>query len=249
MSRDKPAALVTGGARRIGAQIVRGLHAQGYDVLVHYHQSESEARALSAECNEHRPDSAECVQADLRRPESVDALCADIVARRKRLDLLVNNASAFYRTPWGEISVQDWETLVHSNVRGGFFLTQALTPLLRKTRGSVVNISDHLPFHNMQRYPLYSLAKGALNTATRSMAVCLAPEVRVNAVALGVIMPHKEEAKLGEALATQIPLGKKRGDPQQIADVVCFLASKQASYVTGQLIPVDGGRRLVSGSI
>lgn len=249
MSAARPVALVTGGARRIGAVIVQSLHERGYNVLLHYHSSQNKAQTLAAECNAQRADSVHCLGADLCDADAVRTLGEEVTAHTKRLDLLVNNASNFYTTTWGEISDKDWDALIGSNIRGSLFLTQALTPLLKQTQGNIVNISDHLPSYNLRRYPLYSLAKGALNTATYSLALCLAPQVRVNAVALGAILPQKEEAIAGKQLRSEIPMGGAVGDAKNVADVVCFLASARARYITGQLIPVDGGRHLMSGSI
>ena len=249
MNKNTPSALVTGGTQRIGAAIVRALHKNGYDIWLHFHQSKAQAEQLAAECNAKRANSVRCLCANLCDAQQTQVMAQDIHAHGKQLSVLVNNASSFYPTPWGKIDAKDWENLVHSNVRGPFYLAQALAPLLKQSHGSVINISDHLPFYNLQHYPIYSIAKGALNTATKSLALCLAPEVRVNALALGVIMPKKEELVMTEKTKMEIPLALKRGSGDNIADIVCFLASNDARYITGQLIPVDGGRRLFAGSI
>lgn len=251
MSTSSPVALVTGGAQRIGAEIVRALHKRGYNVWLHFHTSHERAQELAQECNAQRPDSVYPLNANLSDTQGISDMVSKIQARTKRLDLLVNNASSFYETPWGKINEQDWNKLMDSNIKGSFFLTQALTPLLKEAlgHGNVVNLSDHLPIYNLQRYPLYSIAKGALNTATRSLALCLAPKIRVNALALGVIMPQQETTVMSEKTSKEILLPDKYGSAKNIAEIVCFLASAQASYITGQLIPVDGGRRLHAGSI
>ncbi len=248
-------ALVTGAARRIGAAIGRELHSGGWDLLLHYRHSRDAAQMLAEELEAVRAGSVQLLQADLsdvssvqRLTASVDALCGDA-----GLAVLVNNASSFYATRLGAIEVSDWEELMGSNLRGPLFMSQGLAPALRRAHGSLVNIIDVHANGTLRYHSLYSAAKAGLATLTRSFALELAPEVRVNGVAPGVIVwpepvPGHEadhEALLRERreAVAEIPL-RRAGEMQDIARTVRFLVA-EASYMTGQILPVDGGWRLV----
>lgn len=244
-SRNPPrrAFLVTGGARRVGAAIVRRLHADGADVVIHFRSSALAADEVADELNARRPGSAQLIQGDLNRLDRLDAFASDAVARFGRLDGLVNNASSFYPTPLGQIGEDDYEDLLGSNFRAPLFLTQYLAGELRRRQGVVVNIIDIHAERPLQGYPLYSAAKGALATLTRALAVEMAPAVRVNGVAPGPI-DWPEDAQFDEAARQAIvahTLLKRVGRAEEIAAAVAFLAG-EASYVTGQILNVDGGR-------
>lgn len=235
-----PVALVTGGARRVGAAIVRALHGAGHDVAVHHRHSAEDARTLvDALCTE-RPGSAFALAADLAEDDGPADLAAALLAARGRCDVLVNNASAFFETPVGRFDAVAWDALVGSNLRGPLFLTQALAPALREAGGAIVNLVDVHAWRPLPGYPVYSAAKAGLLMATRSLALELAPEVRVNAVAPGAILwPEGEDWETRrEALLARVPLGRT-GRPEDVADAVCFLA--RTPYVTGQVLAVDGG--------
>jgi pteridine reductase len=238
------AALVTGGARRVGAAIVRRLHAAGASVLIHYRDSEADAAALEAELNALRPKSAVRVKAELLAPVAPRALVAAASDAFGRLDLLVNNASAFFAVPLGGIEASHWEDLVGSNLRAPLFIAQAAAPELARREGAIVNIVDIHAERPLKGYPLYSMAKGGLAALTRALALELAPKVRVNGVAPGAIA-WPEDGQFAPAERSRIvattPLGRI-GVPEDIAQAVHFLAC--ARFVTGQIIAVDGGRSI-----
>ena len=238
------AALVTGGARRVGAAIARRLHAAGAGVLLHYRDSESEAAKLEAELNALRPKSAAKVKAELLAPIAPRALVAAARDSFGRLDLLVNNASSFFPVEVGAIEASHWEELIGSNLRAPLFICQEAAPELAKQQGSIVNIVDIHAQRPLRGYPLYSVAKAGLAALTRSLAVELAPAVRVNGVAPGAIA-WPEDGQFDPAERTRIvattPLARV-GSPEDVAQAVHFLAC--APFVTGQIIAVDGGRSL-----
>ena len=235
-------ALVTGAARRIGAAIVRRLHAAGANVVLHHRGSESDAQALEAELNATRAGSAAREKADLLAPIAPRALVAATLQRFGRLDLLINNASAFYPTPVGNIELGHWEELVGSNLRAPLFLAQEAAHELGKYGGAIVNITDIHAERPMKGYLVYSVAKAGLAALTRSLALELAPAVRVNAVAPGAIAWPEDgqfpPPERGRIVGTT-PLARL-GKPEEIAQAVHFLAV--APFVTGQILAVDGGR-------
>lgn len=239
---DHQIALITGAARRIGAQIARTLHSAGYRVALHCRRSASAAQALADELNQLRADSARVLQADLLQPEQQTLLIDQAVGLWGALDVLVNNASAFYPTPFGEVSERQWHELLASNVQAPFFLSQAAAVPLRSRNGSIVNIVDIHAERGLKNYSVYSIAKAGLAAMTRILAKELAPDVRVNGVAPGAILwpeHDMDEAKQAEIL-TRIPL-RRIGRPDDVARAVLFFV-RDAPYVTGQILAVDGGR-------
>ena len=236
------AVLVTGGARRVGAAIARRLHAAGANLLLHYRDSETDAAALAAELNAAREKSAATVKAELLAPIAPKALVAAALEHFGRLDVLVNNASSFFPVAVGGIEASHWEELIGSNLRAPLFIAQEAAPHLARHQGAIVNIVDIHAERPLKGYPVYSIAKAGLAALTRSLALELAPQVRVNGVAPGAIAwPEDGQFSADErarVLATT-PLGRT-GEPDDIAQAVHFLAC--APYVTGQVIAVDGGR-------
>lgn len=247
---DTPAVLITGAAQRIGAAIAHRFHVAGFHVLVHYRTSAAAAEALVASLNGQRAGSAATLAADLTRPADVAQLARQAVAVCGRLDVLVNNASTFYPTAFGASTQVQWDDLIDSNLRGAFFLSQALAEELKQRRGTIVNLIDTHADRPLAGHGIYSIAKAGLKSMTKALAGELAPLVRVNGVAPGAILwPARLEDDADPAVVTarqsilqQIPLGHL-GSPEQIADAVFFLAV-EASYVTGQVVRVDGGRHL-----
>jgi len=237
-------ALVTGGARRVGAAIVRTLHAAGANVVIHCHRSLREAEALAAQLEAARPGSSAIAVADLGDTDALAPLVASAADRFGGLHLLINNASSFYPTPLGDISVAQWEDLLGTNVRAPLFLAQAAAPALTRARGSVLNIVDIHGQRPLREHLVYSTAKAALIMLTRGLARELAPAVRVNAIAPGAIL--WPEAGMDEARKRRItertPL-QRHGTPEDIARAALFFAS-QAPFVTGQILAVDGGRSI-----
>jgi pteridine reductase len=237
--------LVTGAARRVGAAIARRMHANGANVLIHYRGGERDAVALEAELNALRKDSARRMKADLLAHSAPELLVRTAVERFGRLDVLVNNASSFFPTAIGEIEDKGWEELMGANVKAPLLLSQAAAPQLVKTRGAIINIVDIHADRPLKGYVVYTLAKAALAALTRSLAMELAPDVRVNGVSPGAIA-WPEDGQFPEQVRNHIiddTLLKRVGDPEDIARAVCFLAS-DAPYVTGQILAVDGGRSI-----
>ena len=237
--------LITGGAKRVGAAICRRLHAAGANLMLHYRESAGEARLLQAELNHQRKDSVALIQADLLDLAKLHSLVDQTVQSFGRLDALINNASSFFQTPVGEITVDQWEDLIGTNLRAPLFLVQAAAPALKKAQGAVVNITDIHAERPLKNYVVYSVAKAGLVGLTRSLARELAPEVRVNAVAPGPILWPDDDAfdELSrQRIISHTPL-KREGTPEDIAKAVHFLLA-EATYVTGETINVDGGRHV-----
>lgn len=239
-----PVALITGAARRIGAAIARRLHADGYDLALHYHASAADMRALAAELESIRPGSVLPLQADLAAFDRLPELVAQAVGRFGRLDGLVNNASAFFPTPMGTATPAQWDALFAVNARAPFFLAQAAAPHLAASGGAIVNLADVYALQPRADLAVYAASKAALLGATRALAVALAPRVRVNAIAPGAILwpDAGVDDELQQALLAKTPLGRT-GTPEEIAGVVAWLL-RDAGYVTGQVLRVDGGRHL-----
>jgi len=238
--------LITGGAKRVGAAICRRLHGAGAKLMLHYRASAGEARLLQAELNGVRADSVALIQADLLDLAKLPSLIDQTVMRFGRLDALVNNASSFFSTPMGEIQPAQWDDLMGTNVRAPLFLSQAAAAPLKKTQGSIVNISDIHAERPLRNYVVYSIAKSALTGLTRSLARELAPDVRVNAIAPGPILWPEGDESFDEVSRQRIishtPL-KREGTPDDIARAVLFLIA-DAPYVTGETLNVDGGRHV-----
>lgn len=240
--------LITGAARRVGAVIARTLHARGMCVAIHYRSSATEAKALSDDLNKQRPNSALLIQAELDDITKLPTLFKPIIDNWGRLDAVVNNASAFYPTPIDKVTVEQWDNLLDTNLKIPFFLAHAASPLLKETQGCIVNIVDIHGDRPLKSYPIYSISKAGLAMATKVLAKELGPQIRVNAVAPGVVMwPEDENSnKLDKSVEDKIIARtalKRVGTPQDIANAVTFLI-QQADYITGQVIAVDGGRLL-----
>ena len=236
--------LITGGAKRVGAAIGRLLHAAGANLMIHYRSSVDEARALQDELNAIRPDSVALIQADLLDVNGLPSLINQTVATFGGLDVLVNNASSFYPTPIGSITMKDWDNLMGSNLLAPMFLSQAAAPELKKRRGCIVNIADIHAERPMKSYVVYSVAKAGVVGLTKSLARELGPLVRVNAVAPGPIMWPQDDPNFDEVSRQRIvshTILKTAGGPDDIARAVRFFAI-DAPFVTGQVLAVDGGR-------
>ncbi len=241
---SRKTALVTGAAARIGAAICEDLHGRGCDVLLHYNSSEEAAARLAGRLNRDRPDSVFTARADLSSPEGVDSLAREARNRFGKLDILVNNASRFYPTRAGATHAWQWDDLVDSNLRGPYFLVQALLEELRTAGGSVVNIIDIHARRPMAGHAVYCISKAGLEMMTKALAQELGPTIRVNGVSPGAILWPENEPESAEK---QSILGKtalgRIGAPGDIASAVSYLAL-DAPYVTGQILAIDGGRSL-----
>jgi len=241
---DNKVALITGAAQRVGEQIARGLHARGYRVIVHYRSGRERAETIATELNTSRADSADIVSADLCDLDAVERL-ADFSAKRwGRLDVLINNASSYYPTPWGSATEADWQNLIGSNLMGPFFLTQHLLPTLIEHKGNIVNMIDIFAERPAHDLPVYGIAKAGLAHMTNSLAFDLRGKIRVNGIAPGVILwpEHPTPAAQKDETLKRIPLGQI-GDPSDIVRTVLFLV-EDAPYINGQIIAVDGGLNL-----
>ncbi|GAB3091919.1 pteridine reductase [Aestuariicella hydrocarbonica] len=241
---DGPVALITGGAKRIGASIATLLHQHRYRTLIHCRHSIAEAQALVNHLNQQRPESAALLQADLGRDDAIVPLAEQALAAFGQLDALINNASAFYPTPIGTATPTQWDELMNSNAKAPFFLSQALAPELARRHGVIINIADIHASKPLKAHTLYCMAKAANLMLTQSLALELAPEVRVNGIAPGAILwPDDPASEMDpdskQALLNRVPL-KRLGDPDHIARSALFLL--QNDYLSGQIIAVDGGR-------
>jgi pteridine reductase len=237
--------LITGGAKRVGAQICRRMHLAGASLMLHYRASAGEARLLQAELNHTRANSVALIQADLLDVGKLPSLVEQTLATFGRLDALVNNASSFFPTPIGDITLAAWDDLVGTNLRAPMFLAQAAAPALRRTQGAIVNITDIHAERPLRHYVVYNAAKAGLSGLTRALARELAPEVRVNAIAPGPIL-WPEDGQFDELsrqrIVSNTPL-RREGSPDDIARAVHFLIA-DAPYVTGETLAVDGGRHI-----
>tara|TARA_B100000029_G_scaffold484047_1_gene535834 strand:+ start:124 stop:855 length:732 start_codon:yes stop_codon:yes gene_type:complete len=234
--------LITGGAKRIGATTARYLHEKGFNIILHYNNSETEAKTMEEELNKIRKNSCSKIKANFNSDTSTDELVAKVNEITNTLDVLVNNASSFYPTPLDKASLIEWRDLTDTNVTRPLFLTQALLHHLKKAKGCVINISDSLVKNGIKDYSLYSAAKSALEGITKSLAKELAPEVRVNGIAPGAILwPDDKDLsdQEKESILKKVAIGRI-GKPEDIASSIFFLT--QSKYITGQIINVDGGR-------
>ncbi len=249
ISNETKCVLVTGGAKRIGAETVRLLHQAGYNTVIHCRSSRQSADDLAEQLNNSRADSAKVIQADLDNETIYNSLIEQAYLCWNRLDVLVNNASSFYPTPVGSITLEDWNNLVNSNMKAPLFLAQAAAPYLEQTQGNIINMIDIHGQRPMKDHTVYCAAKAGLAMLTLSLAKELGPGIRVNGVAPGAIlwpasdgangdMPEQTKNFILERTAL-----KKPGQPIDIARTILFLI-KDADYITGQIIAVDGGRSL-----
>jgi len=238
--------LVTGGAKRVGAAICRRLHTAGAQLAVHYRSSEQEALDLQKELNKLRPKSAAVFQADLLDLTALPQLVHKVIKKFGQLDVLINNASSFYATPLAEVDDSQWDDLLGTNLKAPLFLAQAAAAELRRRHGCIVNIADIHAERPLHGHLLYSVAKAGLVALTKGLAQEMAPQVRVNAIAPGVIIWPESEAWLDQEQRRKIvahTLLKREGEPDDIARTVQFLIT-DAPYITGQIISVDGGRSI-----
>lgn len=236
-------ALITGAAKRLGAAMARALHAEGMNLLLHYNKSEAEATALANELNALRPDSAVTAQADLFNTQGLESLVKTAL-QWDGLDVLINNASTFRPTPLGGIGEDDWDDLMGSNLKAPLFLAQAAAPHLRKHQGCIVNMIDIHAYRPLREHTVYCTAKAGLVMLTLSLAKELGPEIRVNGIAPGpVLWPEAPmDAATKKAILEAAAL-KRKGSPEDIAGALIYLV-RDADYVTGQILAVDGGRSI-----
>lgn len=240
-------AFITGSAKRLGAHTAEHLHQLGYNIVIHCLNSVTQAHQLMDKLNQKRPDSAALVKGDLCELTELPRLVKEAYDCFGRLDILINNASAFYPTPIGSITTQDWHSLVGSNMQAPLFLSQYCQPHLQQQNGVIINMVDIHAEKPLKEHTLYCMAKAALVAMTKSLAQELAPFIRVNGVAPGAILwPEADlDGTAKQDILQQVPMGRI-GTPQDIAEAIEYLIT--APYVTGQIIAVDGGRSITSAS-
>ena len=241
MDKEK-VVLITGGSKRIGANIARYFHKMGFKVILHFNSSMKEAENLKNDLLSEREDSCITVQADFSDASSINTTIKRIVTSTETLDVLINNASGFFSTPIETATREQWSSLLDTNVTVPLFLIQALKPMLESSKGCVINISDSEVSSGIPQYSLYSAAKAALESLTKSLAKELAPNIRVNAIAPGIILwPEKSQAdkEIREQIINKTILGRI-GLPEDIAAAAYLLY--RSTYITGQVLKVDGGR-------
>jgi len=244
MALHNKVVLITGGAKRLGAAITHKLHAHGANTVIHYHQSKDAAESLAAELNQLRNGSALTLKGDLLDTTSLPLLVARCIERYGHLDILINNASAFYATPIGTISATQWDDLIGSNLKAPLFLAQAAAPFLKRSHGLILNMVDIHAQRPLPQHTVYSVAKAGLVTLTKSLARELGPEIRVNAIAPGPVLwpDHAMSEELQQEIISKTAL-KRKGSAEDIASAALFFA-KDAPYITGQILAVDGGRSI-----
>ena len=234
-------ALITGGAARIGAQIVKTLHHNQFNIIIHCNQSKDKAQLLCDELNSIRANSAEIVSGNLNNIDELDSLVSSI----ESIDLLVNNASVFYPKSVEDSEMKDWDDVININLKAPFFLSKGLSKTLSKNDGSIINIIDIHSERPLKKHAIYNISKAGLKMLTQTLAKELAPKIRVNGVSPGSILWPQDSAEISEddknLMLERIAL-HRQGSPQDIADTVLFLTN--SNYITGQIINIDGGRTL-----
>ena len=236
--------LITGAAKRVGAKMAEVLHSNGFNIVIHYNSSSESANNLSAKLNQQRSGSSIIIGGNLTDDSAVESLIPSVVKQTGRLDVLINNASTFYPTPIENITLEDWDNLFGTNLKAPLFLSKHAAKYLKDSAGLIINIVDIHARKPLKNHPIYGPAKSGLAMLTKSLARDLAPSVRVNGIAPGMILwPENEPSEsIKKSILDQIPL-KRSGSPEDIANCALFLI-KDAPYITGQIIPIDGGRSI-----
>lgn len=242
---QSPVALITGAAKRLGANTASHLHGLGYVVIIHYHHSVTQAKALASKLNERRENSAHLYQCNLANQDSFCALAKKIDEKFGRLDVLINNASSFYPTPLASLTMAQYNDLVTTNMTAPLFLTQACTALLSNSNGVVINMCDIHASRPLVEHSAYCMAKAGLKMMTLALANELAPSIRVNGIAPGAIeWPSAGiDGETANEVLKSVPLQRK-GHVNDIANAIEYLIS--APYVTGHILTIDGGRQHVA---
>ena len=238
-------ALITGAAQRIGASTAQLLHAEGMNLVLHYRSSRDAAQKLQEQMLKKRPDSVVLVQTDLHKIDNLPALVNEATDAWGRLDVLINNASSFYPTPINKASEEQWNDLMGTNLKAPFFLSKAAAAQLRKNHGCIINMVDIHAERPLKAHPIYSMAKAGLVMMTHALASELGPEVRVNGVAPGAILWPENIDDLTKQRIVSRTFLKRKGEPSDIARAILYLI-RDAQYMSGQILTIDGGRSLNS---
>ena len=236
--------LITGGAKRIGAETANYLHSKGINIVITYSKSSAAANALKKELNCKRKDSCHIYKAKFDSNINYKKMTTDIIKLFGRLDYLINNASKFYPTKINEVTDKLWLDTIDTNIKTPLFLSKYFYNELKKRRGAIINIIDIHVEPPLKDHIIYNISKAGLLALTRTLAKDLAPKIRVNGVSPGAIMWPENESSNNKKLdiLSKIPM-KSTGEPADIAKTIYFLL-EQSPYITGQNINVDGGRRL-----
>jgi pteridine reductase len=237
---NRRVALVTGAAKRLGRAVALRLAEEGCDVVIHYRSSESEARDVVSEV-EKLGRRALAGSADLVQLGQIKSLFEQTAQHFGRLDILINSAANFFETPFAQVTEADWDRALDSNLKAPFFCAQAAAPLLKASRGVIINFADVGGILGWPEFIPHSISKAGVIMLTRTLAKELAPEVRVNAIAPGTITMPGDPPEWQQDFIKQAPL-KRTGTPTDIADAVSFLVN--AKFITGHVLVVDGGRVL-----
>ena len=237
--------LITGAAKNIGAAIAKELHSCGMNVIVHYNNSEEEARELVKKLNTNRHDSAISIKADLEKEDHYIPLVNAALNFKGHIDVLINNASAFYQTSLNNLNIKQWNELININLKAPLFISQLAAKSLGESKGCIINITDIHASNPLKDHTIYCISKAGLVTLTKSLAKELAPNIRVNGVSPGAITwPNNMDNKTKENIINQTIL-KKKGNAEDIAKSIVFLIN-DADYITGQILNVDGGKTLLT---
>ena len=234
-------ALITGSSQRIGAAIARGLHSSDLKVVIHYSNSKEPAVQLEQELNRIRPESAIALQADLQDIEQITHLSERVIEIYGQLDVLVNNASVFLPNSVSNTAVELFDELSNIHLKAPYFLVQSFLPQLKQSNGCVVNISDIYASRPLENHSLYCATKAALEALTKSLALELSPEIRVNAIAPGAIL-WPENNPASHQVVAKTPL-KRIGEISEVVSAVKFLVF-DATFTTGHVLSIDGGRHV-----
>ena len=232
-------ALITGAAKRLGRAIAEHLHQSGWQLALAFGQSKIAAEALASDLNLARPNSARLYQADLAEQSDVERLIDDIKAQYRHLDLIINNAAIFPSTPLGRTSAEQWDQILGVNLKAPFMICQGLAPIMAPY-SSIINICDVFGEKPLRNHSVYSASKAGLMMLTKSLALELAPRIRVNAIAPGALLAPAgyEDAAFLTDLIQRTPLNQLGGQ-DSLVSMVTFLIDNH--YITGQVIPIDGG--------
>ena len=237
--------LITGAAKNIGAVIAEELHSCGMNVIVHYNNSEKEAHELVKKLNTNRHDSAISIKADLEKEDHYIPLVNTALNFKGRIDVLINNASAFYQTSLNNLNIKQWNELININLKAPLFISQLAAKSLGESKGCIINITDIHASNPLKNHTIYCISKAGLVTLTKSLAKELAPNIRVNGISPGAITwPNNMDNKTKENIINQTIL-KKKGNAEDIAKSIVFLIN-DADYITGQILNVDGGKTLLT---
>jgi pteridine reductase len=243
MDLNGKVALVTGAGRRLGKATAIAPAGRGAILAIHYRNSQAEAEAVVAQI-EKGGGRASCFGADLERVGEIERMISEVLAAFGRIDVLINSASIFVRKSLEEISERDWDANLDTNLKAPFFLSKLASLSMRQNgAGKIINLGDWAGIRPFKNYIPYSISKAGLISLTRALAKALAPEVQVNCIALGPVMPP-DDYDAGEIeRLRQLTLTKRLGTPEEVARAVIFLC-EGTDFATGSTLMLEGGRLL-----